>query len=60
MALMNRRLEPRIETVFMMPAQAYSYLSSNLVREIFMLGGSVKGLVPGAVERKLRAKRRGG
>ncbi|MDD5542052.1 MAG: pantetheine-phosphate adenylyltransferase [Acidobacteriia bacterium] len=57
MALMNRRLEPRIETVFMMPAEAYSYVSSKLVREIFMLGGSVKGLVPVVVEQKLRDKR---
>ena len=39
MALMNRRMEPQIETVFMMPAEAYSYLSSRLVREIFQLGG---------------------
>lgn len=57
MALMNRRLEPRIETVFMMPAEAYSYVSSRLIREIFMLGGSVKGLVPAVVEQKLRDKR---
>ena len=50
MALMNRRLEPRIETVFMMPSEAYSYLSSRLVREVFKLGGSVEGLVPPLVE----------
>ena len=56
MALMNRKLEPRLETVFMMPAEAYSYLSSRLVREIATLGGSVKGLVPDMVERKLREK----
>jgi len=56
MALMNRRLEPRIETVFMMPAEAYSYLSSRLVREVFKLGGSVEGLVPPLVERMLKAK----
>jgi pantetheine-phosphate adenylyltransferase len=56
MALMNRKLEPRLETVFMMPAEAYSYLSSRLVREIATLGGSVKGLVPEMVERKLREK----
>ncbi len=56
MALMNRRLEPRIETVFMMPAEAYSYVSSKLIREIVVLGGSVHGLVPDFVERKLEAK----
>jgi pantetheine-phosphate adenylyltransferase len=56
MALMNRKLEPRLETVFMMPAEAYSYLSSRLVREIATLGGSVQGLVPELVESKLRQK----
>jgi len=56
MALMNRKLEPKIETVFMMPAEAYSYLSSRLVREIARLGGSVKDLVPPVVEERLRAK----
>jgi pantetheine-phosphate adenylyltransferase len=56
MALMNRKLEPRLETVFMMPAEAYSYLSSRLVREIAQLGGSIKGLVPESVEQSLRAK----
>lgn len=56
MALMNRRLEPRIETVFMMPSEAYSYLSSRLVREVFKLGGSVEGLVPPLVEKMLRSK----
>jgi len=56
MALMNRKLEPNIETVFMMPAEAFSYLSSRLVREIAKLGGSVKDLVPPAVEERLRAK----
>ena len=56
MALMNRRLAPQIETVFMMPAEQYSYLSSRLVKEIADLGGSVKGLVPDTVERRLRKK----
>lgn len=56
MAMMNRRLEPRLETVFMMPAETYSYLSSRLVREIAKLGGSVQGLVPQAVEDRLRRK----
>jgi pantetheine-phosphate adenylyltransferase len=59
MALMNRKLEPRLETVFMMPAETYSYLSSRLVREIAKLGGSVQGLVPTAVEEKLRRKIKG-
>jgi len=56
MALMNRKLEPQIETVFMMPAEAYSYLSSRLVREIALLGGSIQGLVPPVVEQRLRTK----
>ncbi len=56
MALMNRRLEQRIETVFMMPAEAYSYLSSRLVREVSKFGGSVEGLVPSLVEQKLKDK----
>jgi len=56
MALMNRQLEPQLETVFMLPAEAYSYLSSRLVREVARLGGSVKGLVPPAVEARIRAK----
>ena len=53
MALMNRRMRPDIETVFMMPAEAYSYLSSSLVKEISALGGSVTGLVPTVVEKCL-------
>ncbi len=56
MALMNRRLSSRVETVFMMPAETYSYLSSRLVKEISRLGGSVHGLVPAAVERRLIQK----
>ncbi len=56
MALMNRKLDPDLETIFMMPAEAYSYLSSRLVREIARLGGSVEGLVPEAVEQRLRLK----
>lgn len=56
MALMNRRLEPEIETVFMMPAEKFSYLSSRLVKEIASLGGSVKGLVPEEVEKRLKDK----
>jgi pantetheine-phosphate adenylyltransferase len=56
MALMNRKLRPEIETVFMMPAEKYSYLSSRLVREVAQLGGSVKGLVPELVEQNLKGK----
>jgi pantetheine-phosphate adenylyltransferase len=56
MALMNRKLEPHIETVFMMPAEAYSYLSSRLVREISQLGGMIHGLVPPIVEERLKLK----
>jgi pantetheine-phosphate adenylyltransferase len=56
MALMNRNLAPDIETFFMMPNVNYSFLSSNLVREVAALGGSVEGLVPGPVARKLRDK----
>lgn len=56
MALMNRRLAPEIETVFMMPAENYSYLSSRLVKEIAELGGSVNGLVPDTVEKRLRRR----
>jgi pantetheine-phosphate adenylyltransferase len=56
MAMMNRKLQPGLETVFMLPAMEYSFLSSRLVREIAQLGGSVSGLVPVAVERRLRAK----
>jgi pantetheine-phosphate adenylyltransferase len=56
MALMNRNLSPNIETVFMMPADTYSYLSSRLVKEVFQLGGSVRGLVPELVEKRLHEK----
>ena len=56
MALMNRRLSPSIETVFMMPAEQYSYLSSRLVKEIAELGGSVAGLVPEIVEERLKQR----
>jgi pantetheine-phosphate adenylyltransferase len=56
MALMNRKLDPQIETVFMMPAEAYSYLSSRLVKEIYRLGGSIRGLVPEVVEERLKRK----
>jgi len=56
MALMNRRLNGKIETVFMMPAEQYSYISSRLIKEVFSLGGQVHGLVPDTVEERLRQK----
>jgi len=56
MALMNRRLNPSIETVFMMSAEAYSYLSSRLVKEVFSLGGSITGLVPELVIERMKNK----
>ena len=56
MALMNRRLEPSIETVFMMPAETYSYVSSRLVKEVFQLGGELDGLVPPLVESRMKDK----
>jgi pantetheine-phosphate adenylyltransferase len=58
MALMNRRLSSRIETVFLLPAEAYSFLSSKLVKEIAQLGGSITGLVPPDVEQRLYSKYR--
>jgi pantetheine-phosphate adenylyltransferase len=56
MALMNRRLDPNIETVFMAPAESYSYVSSRLVKEVFQLGGPVGKLVPAIVEKRLKEK----
>jgi pantetheine-phosphate adenylyltransferase len=57
MALMNRKLNPDVETVFMMPTQPYTYVSSRLVKEVVALGGSVHGLVPESVEKRLRDKK---
>jgi pantetheine-phosphate adenylyltransferase len=56
MALMNRRLRQEIETVFLVPAEAYSYLSSSLVKEVASLGGNVSGLIPPEIEQRLYAK----
>ena len=56
MALMNRRLRPELETVFMMAGEAYSFISSRLVKEVFSLGGNISGLVPPSVERRLQAR----
>jgi pantetheine-phosphate adenylyltransferase len=59
MALMNRNLNPEVETVFMMPAETYTYVSSRIVKEVVALGGSVTNLVPTIVEARLREKRHG-
>jgi pantetheine-phosphate adenylyltransferase len=56
MALMNRRLRPDIETVFMMASEAHSFISSRLVKEVFGLGGNIEGLVPPSVEVRLRKR----
>jgi pantetheine-phosphate adenylyltransferase len=56
MALMNRRLNPRVETVFLMPKEDYTYLSSRLVKEVFSLGGDLTGLVPEPVIALLRQR----
>lgn len=58
MALMNRRLNPRVETVFLMPKEDYSYLSSRLVKEVYGLGGNLEGLVPAPVLERLRQRLR--
>ena len=59
MALMNRRLGPNIETVFMMPAEQYTYISSRIIKEVFSLGGQVRGLVPEIVVTRLQEKKKG-
>ena len=56
MALMNRKLEPSVETVFLMPAESYTYVSSRLVKEILLHGGSVANLVPPRVEQRMKEK----
>ena len=58
MALMNRHLAPGLETVFMMPDEKYTFVSSRLIKEVFMLGGEVATLVPPVVEQRLRAKQK--
>jgi pantetheine-phosphate adenylyltransferase len=58
MALMNRHLAPGLETVFMMPDEKYTYISSRLIKEVFTLGGEITGLVPPLVEEKLRGKQK--
>jgi pantetheine-phosphate adenylyltransferase len=59
MALMNRRLNSAVETVFMMPREDYIYLSSRLVKEVFFFGGNLEGLVPPRVLKQLSRVRRG-
>ena len=59
MALMNQRLAPHLETIFLMSGEAYSYISSRLVKQIFTLGGKVEGLVPELVQEKMKVKLRG-
>jgi len=56
MALMNRRLAPEVETVFLQPAGRYSFVSSRMVKEVFSLGGDVTGLLPPNVLKRLRAR----
>ena len=56
MALMNRKLEPTIETVFLMADEEYSYVSSTLMKQVFLLGGRVEGLIPPLVEARMREK----
>lgn len=56
MALMNRRLRPDIETIFMMANETYSFISSRMVKEVFGLGGKITGLVPPSVEARLRRR----
>lgn len=56
MAMMNRKLDPALETLFMMPAEKYTYVSSRLIKGVFQLGGDVTGLVPPLVMERLKAK----
>ena len=56
MALMNRKLEPTIEPVFLMADEEYSYVSSTLMKQVFLLGGRVDGLIPESVEARMRRK----
>jgi len=60
MALMNRKIESRIETIFFVPSESYSFLSSKLVKEIYLLGGEVPSMLPAIVDRKLKERFRPG
>lgn len=59
MAMMNRHLDASVETVFMMPAEQYTYVSSRLIKEVMALGGSITGLVPAGVEQRLSEMKKG-
>jgi pantetheine-phosphate adenylyltransferase len=56
MALMNRRLQPGLETAFLLAGEAFSFISSRLVKEVIGLGGNITGLVPPLVEQRLRER----
>ena len=56
MAMMNRKLDPELETLFMMPAEKYTYVSSRLIKGVFQLGGDISTLVPPLVVERLRSK----
>ena len=56
MAMMNRKLDPELETLFMLPAEKYTYVSSRLIKGVFRLGGDVSSLVPPLVMERLRAR----
>jgi len=56
MAMMNRKLDPELETIFMLPHEKYTYVSSRLIKGVFQLGGDVSSLVPALVMDRLRAK----
>jgi pantetheine-phosphate adenylyltransferase len=56
MAMMNRKLDPNLETIFMMPAEQYTYVSSRLIKGVFKLGGDVSALVPPLVMQRLKSK----
>ena len=56
MALMNRQLDEQIETLFMVPREDYTFLSSSLIKEVYSLGGSVADLVPAVVDRRLKSR----
>jgi pantetheine-phosphate adenylyltransferase len=56
MALMNRQINPKIETIFLVPSISYSFVSSRLVKEVYLLGGEIQSMVPDIVDRKLKSK----
>ena len=56
MALMNKKLNPNVETVFLMTGQQYSFISSSIIKDVASLGGCIDGLVPPSVERRIKEK----